>query len=202
MSGVSDPASLKRELLSRVDRARASLSELLAVQGPRTVENTLQPYDDLFGQLWTAAGAAVAIESLHPDSAMREAVNEVRPSFQGLMAEVELRRDVYEALASIAPASIPDDLTKRYLRRELEYVRRRGIDRPEVVRARLRQLRTELNLAQAEFQRNIRNGNRQLETTAAELEGVPRDFVARRSQGPNGAITLTTDAIDMRMVLE
>ena len=34
---------------------------------------------------------------------MREAVNEVRPSFQGLMAEVELRRDVYEALASMAP---------------------------------------------------------------------------------------------------
>ena len=50
VSGVSDPASLKRELLSRVDRARASLSELLAVQGPRTVENTLQPYDDLLGE--------------------------------------------------------------------------------------------------------------------------------------------------------
>src|SRR6266699_1840413 len=46
-SGVSDAASFDRAMNARLTRARETLDRLLAVRGPRTIENTLQPYDDV-----------------------------------------------------------------------------------------------------------------------------------------------------------
>jgi thimet oligopeptidase len=91
--------------------------------------------------------------------------------------------------------------TKSFLAREITQLRRIGVDRPAQTRARLQKLRDELTALMAEFQRNIREGQQRWAVSAAELSGLPADFIARHPRDANGAITLTTDNVDARLVL-
>jgi thimet oligopeptidase len=61
-----------------------------------------------------------------------------------------------------------------------------GIDRDDATRAKLRQLRGEL-ISAGEWSQNIISGDRQIEVnSAAELDGLPADYVAAHPAGPNG----------------
>ena len=46
-AGITDAASLKRAVDARMSRARTLLDSMLAVTGARTVDNTLEPYDEI-----------------------------------------------------------------------------------------------------------------------------------------------------------
>src|SRR6185436_6829031 len=85
--------------------------------------------------------------------------------------------------------------------RRLGELRRIGVDRPAATRARLQMLREELTSVMAEFQRNIREGQRRWAVNAKDLAGLPADFIARHKPDETGAVTLTTDNVDARPVL-
>jgi thimet oligopeptidase len=201
-AGVVDPSTLRAVVAKRTATANELIVRLVHVDGARTVENTLQVYDDLISELRAALAVVNTVQNLHSDPVMRAVATELRPPVQALIQAINLRRDIYDALAAILPESVADEATRRYLNRELEFYRRRAIDQPEAVRDRLRTLRAELQAAQAEYDRNIREGSRTFTTTAAQLEGVPRDFLARQQQNADGSITLTSDNVDVRPVLE
>ena len=71
-TGITDAASLKRVVDARVARARTLLDSMLAVKGTRTAANTLEPYDELQNELFTASGVVVIMAELHPDAATRD----------------------------------------------------------------------------------------------------------------------------------
>ena len=52
-----------------------------------------------------------------------------------------------------------------------------------------------------EFSRNIQEGGKTIEATAAELEGLPADYLARHQPDAEGRITLSTDQPDMQPVM-
>jgi Zn-dependent oligopeptidase len=199
-TGISDAASLRTIIDGRIARARQSLEQLLAVRGPRTAENTLRPYDELFAELNTAAEEASVLAAVHPDDALRRAGDELERKAVGLESEIQLRSDVFAALSAIRTDGLDGD-TKYFLARELGQLRRMGVDRPAETRARLQKLRDELTTIMAEFQRNIREGQRRWTVSAGDLSGLPADFIARHTPDAAGAITLTTDNVDARLVL-
>jgi thimet oligopeptidase len=49
--GTGTPAELDAWVQQRLQGADAALARLLAAKGPRTIENTLQPYDEAFGAI-------------------------------------------------------------------------------------------------------------------------------------------------------
>ncbi len=199
--GVTDAASLKASVDGRLGRAKQLLEALLAVEGRRTVENTLAPYDELSGELYTAASHARVMAALHPDDAVRRAGEELNRAASALASEITLRADVYAALAAIDRARA-DEKTRYYLERELEEFRLAGVDKTEPVRARVQTLRDEQTAAMDEFARHIAQQPRRVTAASvAELEGLPADFIARHAPDANGVITLTTDPNDQRPVL-
>ena len=118
-----------------------------------------------------------------------------------LAAEIPLRADVYAALKATDVRNA-DRLTRYYVERELKDFALAGVDKPETTRKRIQQLRDELTSLMDEFARNIAEKPRTVTVaSAAELEGLPADFIARHKPDASGVITLTTDAVDQRPVL-
>ena len=199
--GVTDAASLKTVTDGRLARARQLLDELLAVKGVRTVTNTLAPYDELSGELFTAASHARLMAALHPDEATRRTGEESNRAASAFASEITLRADVYAALKAVDTRRV-DEKTRYYLERELKEFQLAGVDRPADVRSRIQALRDELTTAMDEFARNIAQKPRQVTVSGAgELEGLPADFIARHKPDANGIITLNTDPNDQRPVL-
>jgi thimet oligopeptidase len=200
-AGITDAASLKRAVDARVARARQLLDSMLAVRGTRTVANTLAPYDDLLGELFTAGGQVGVMAELHPDEATRDMAEELERSVNAFLDEIPLRADVYAALKAV-DLRRADAASRYYLTRELREFSRAGVDQPEATRGRVRELRDQLTQAMNEFARNIREGSRTITgLAAADLEGLPADFIARHPANAAGTITLTTNAVDGRPVL-
>ena len=200
-AGITDAASLTRVVDARVTRARQLLDAMLAVTGQRTVANTLEPYDELLGELFTAGGQVGVMAELHPDAATRETAEELERSVNALLDGIPLRTDVYEALKAVDVRRADAD-TRYFVTRELRDFTRSGVDKPEATRARIKELRDQLTQAMTEFARNIREGSRTITgITAAQLDGLPKDFIARHTPDASGTVTLTTNAADQRPVL-
>src|ERR1700759_1471699 len=61
----------------RLAAAQKSIDQLLAVQGGRTIDNTLVPYDEAVRQLNTASYFAGMLTFVHPDAKYRDAATEM-----------------------------------------------------------------------------------------------------------------------------
>ncbi len=67
-TGKPDAPSFAKQEDERLDRAKADIAKMLAVKGPRTVANTLRPFDDASIELDAAGATSGLLEQVHPDS--------------------------------------------------------------------------------------------------------------------------------------
>lgn len=200
-SGLSTPESFRSTIDGALGRARGRLDGMLAVRGARTIENTLTPYDDMWGDIAMARGQAAVFTSNHPDERMRKMGEDLNRTISAFASEITLRPDVYNALRAI-DLRTADAATRHLMERELRDFRLAGVDKPEAARARIHGLRDNLTQAMDEFARNIRDERGRVTVkSVAELEGLPADFIARHKPDANGVITLTTDNVDVRPVM-
>jgi len=195
-TGITDADSFARVQDERIARARAAIARITAVTGPRTIENTLAPYDEIVLELDTAGSQASLIENVHPDQAVRDTAERVSQQVAAVATELSLNRPVYDALAAIDLAGA-DPETRYYVERTLRDFRLSGVDRDEATRAQIAKLRDELVEIGQEFSRNIRSDRRSVTVKdAAQLAGLPEDYIARHPAGADGTITITTDYPD------
>ena len=195
-TGLSDAASFTRAMDARLADARGSLDRLLAAPAPRTIANTLQPYDDVLLELDAVGSQAELIQSVHPDARVREAAEQVSQKVSAFGTELSLNRAVYDALASL-DVSQADKETQYYVQRTLRDFRLSGVDKDGATRKRIQQLRDELTIIGQDFDRNIRADVKTVTAkNAAELDGLPADYIARHTPNPDGSITLTIDYPD------
>jgi thimet oligopeptidase len=198
---ITDAASLKRAVDARLARARTLLDSMLAFKGTRTVANTLEPYDELQSELFTASGVIGIMAELHPDGPTRDMAEELDRTVNAFLDEIPLRTDVYAALKGIDVRRV-DAATRYYVTREVRDFARAGVDKPADTRTRVKALRDQLTQAMNDFSRNLREGSRKLtDVKPADLDGLPADYIARHPADSSGAITLTTSAVDARPVL-
>jgi thimet oligopeptidase len=196
-SGHPDAPTFERAVDARLDRARDLLARLAGVKGQRTVTNTLVPYDRLMRELDRAASATGLIQKVHPDSAVREAADRGDRKVSALATEISLDRRVFDAVGAM-DLSGADSVTRHYVGRILRDFRLAGVDRDSATRARIKALREELVVIGQEFDRNISNDVRTVEVgSAAELAGLPDDYIAAHSPGPDGRIRITTEYPDV-----
>ncbi|CAN5861875.1 M3 family metallopeptidase [soil metagenome] len=200
-TGHPDVAAFERRLENRLTRARAILERLVGVTGRRTIANTLAPYDHLMRELERAASEAGLIRNVHPDSALRQAADRSEQRVSALATEISLDRRVFEAIEALNPTEA-DPVTSHYVGLIRRDFRLAGVDKDPATRARIRALRDELVVIGQEFDRNIRDDVRTIDVaSAAELEGLPADFIAAHPPDPDGRIQLTTDYPDVLPVL-
>jgi thimet oligopeptidase len=183
------------QCLAGLRRAQALRPQLIA-SAPRTVDETLERYNELL----TAASASNALAGLmsevHPDEAIRDAARECEQEVSRFYSDLALDRDMYDALAAVE-VSGADAETQRFLAHTLRDYRRAGVDKPPEVRARLKQIDEELTKLGQGFSRNISEDVRAVEVTdPARLAGLPADFIAAHPPDRDGKIRITTDYPD------
>ena len=201
VAGQVEATGLESWVQGRLASQQQQIEALLAVEGVRTVENTLRPYDDAVATLGAAGSLASLLDSVYPDKAVRDKARELTQTVAEAATALSLNREVYHALAAV-DVTLADPGTAHYMHQTLLNYRLAGVDKDDATRARVRELSdkaTELSLL---FAKNVQEGAQTVEVKdASELDGLPEDYLRNHAADGGGVITLTTDFPDMQPVM-
>ncbi|HEY0565744.1 MAG TPA: M3 family metallopeptidase, partial [Terriglobales bacterium] len=104
---------------------------------------------------------------------------------------------------SALDVSKADAPTRYYVQRTLLEFKLAGVNRDADTRAKIRKLSDEVTKLALDFQRNTQDDVRKISVkSAAELDGLPQDYIDRHKPGPDGTITLTSEPPDVTPVLK
>ncbi len=183
---------LKADTTEHLAAARVVREAILAVEGPRTVANTLELLNQLYMHTDAASSENNLFEEVHPDAEVREVAAAGSQSISAFYTELSLDRDLYEAIAAI-DASGEDAATRFAVEKELDDYRRAGVDKSDAVQGRISALNNELVELGQKFSRNINEDVREiLLDSADELEGLPADYIAAHPVQDDGKIHINT----------
>ena len=188
--------------------SHARIAELLAVEGTRTVDNTLAAFDRAQWHLRMAGGQTGVMFMVHPAADVRDAAQGLAQEISAEGVALSLNRDVYQALAAV-DVSAEDAATKYYMERVLLGYKLAGVDRDDATREKVRELAdrmTELSMA---FSRTVQDDMRKITVDDPnELAGLPQDYLTRHGVRAEGdllaaaePVVLTTDPPDMSPVM-
>ncbi|MFZ0313082.1 MAG: M3 family metallopeptidase [Candidatus Korobacteraceae bacterium] len=186
----------------RIAAAQQSIDQIVAVKGPRTLENTLVPYDEATRQLNAAGYFADLVQKVNPDAAFRDRATAMFVKVSGVATSVSLNRDVYQALSAL-DVSKSDAATRYYVQRQLLEFRLAGVDKDDATRAKLKKLQDQLTEDQSMFDRNISDDPKTVMVSkVSELDGLPQDYIDNHKPGADGKIKLTTNYPDLFPALQ
>ena len=198
--GAQSAEALSAWVGARLAAHEADLTALLAVTGSRTPQNSLRFYDKAIEELNLAGAQAGVLNSVAADKAVRDQAQTEAQRVAQAGSALSLNRLVYEALSAIDLEGA-DPATRHYVERTLLSYRLAGVDKDQATRDSLQALQEKATRLSLEFSRNIQEGAKTIEATAAEMEGLPADYLARHQPDGEGRISLTTDQPDMQPVM-
>src|SRR5215831_18838211 len=134
--------------------AQKAIDALVAVKGPRTIENTVAPFDEATRELNSAQYFSSLMEQVHPSEAFRDRASAMTRKVSDAARVLSLNQAVYQALAGLK-LDDADPATRYYVQRQLLEFRLGGVNRDDATRAKLRRLNDELTEEQSAFDRNI-----------------------------------------------
>jgi Zn-dependent oligopeptidase len=195
-TGQPDSGGFRALADGELRTASQALDRLLQVKGPRTIENTLVPYNEALLHADNAAYSANLIESVHPDSTVRAVAEEETRAASKFVNDLGLNRGVYDALASL-DVKTAEPKTRYAVEKTLRDFRLSGVDKDEATRKKIAALREELVAIGQEFDKNIRNDSRIIKLDgAADLDGLPEDYIKGHPAGPDGKISISIEYPD------
>jgi len=195
-----DVAAFEKIETDRLAAGQRAIDTLLAAKGPRTIENTLVPFDEAVHQNNSAGYFAGLMEQVHPDAPFRDHATAMLTKASAAQTAIALNHDVYNALAAV-DLSKADAATRYYVQRQLLEFRLAGVDKDDATRARLKKLNDQATEEQSMFDRNIADGQNVVEADPSELDGLPQDYIDRHKPGADGKVRITTDYPDALPVL-
>ncbi len=200
---AQSPAQLDTWVTARLAAAQRHVDKLLAAKGPRTVANTLQPYDDAQNELNIASNQTYLLYSVGDPAAMRDKAQALTQKIAGVFSDLSLNPGVYKALAAVPlPSAAQDAATRQYLQRTLLQYRLAGVDKDDVTRAKIHALQDTIAGLSLSFGRNVQDGVLKVSATREELAGLPADYIARLKPDAAGNYTITTDEPDATPVMD
>jgi thimet oligopeptidase len=190
-----DVAAFEKIETDRLAAGERAIETLLAIKGPRTIENTLVPFDEAVHQNNSAGYFAGLMEQVHPEATFRDHATAMLTKASAAQTAIALNHDVYNALAAL-DLSKTDATTRYYVTRQLLEFRLAGVDKDDATRARLKKLNDQSTEQQSMFDRNIADGQKVVEADPSELDGLPQDYIDRHKPDANGKIHITTNYPD------
>ena len=183
-----DVAAFEKMEDGRLTAAQAAVDQVVSVKGPRTIDNTLAPYDEAIRQLNAAIYFSSLMQQVHPDAAFRDHATAMTTKVSSAQTALSLNREVYQALASLHLGNA-DAATRYYVQRQLLEFRLAGVDKDDATRTRLKKLSQQLVEDQSMFDRNISDDGRTVEIAdASALDGLPQDYIDKHKADPDGKI--------------
>jgi thimet oligopeptidase len=174
-------------------RAR-ELADGLRTAPPADTVAVLRVWDDLSLELGNVAAAASLLANVHPTEDVRTASENAEAEVDRFVTELNQDRALYDVFAGLAAPE--DPIAARLLGRILRDFRRAGVDRPEQVRTRLKEINERLTELGQEFSRVTRDDVREVRVAPERLAGMPEDWLAAHPAGEDGLVGVTTDYPD------
>jgi thimet oligopeptidase len=184
----------------RLEHYQQRIDQLLAVADSRTIDNTLRPFDEAQAELAAVGQQASLLDSVHPEKEVRDRAQALTQKVSEIGTLLSLNQEVYRALSAIDLASA-DPATRHYLERTLLQYRLSGVDRDDPTRAKIKELQDKATEISLTFSRNVQEGAKHIKVTAADLEGLPDDYLKAHPPAEDGTITLSTDFPDMQPLM-
>jgi thimet oligopeptidase len=195
-SAQPDIAAFEKMENDRLAAAQRAIDQIVAVEGSRTIENTVVPYDEAFQQIDGAMNIAELIQQVHPDAAFRDHATAIETKASTAQTALSLNQNIYRALSSL-DVSKADPATRYYVQRQLLEFRLAGVDKDDATRSKLKKLQEQLTEDRSRFGRNISDDVKVIEIAdASELDGMPQDYIDNHKPGPDGKIHITADEPD------
>ena len=193
---VSKVQAFAAECRAGLHKAQALLPQLVAVQGERTIANTLDPFNDIWIGIANTTDMASLMDAVHPDEAIRAEARTCERDASAFASSLRLNPALYQAFTSLDTSGY-DAETKRLVEHTLRDFRRAGVDRDEPTRQRIKEIDDKIVELGQEFQKNIAEDVRHITLDSAdELDGMPDDYITAHKPGDDGKITITTDYPD------
>ncbi|HEX3336612.1 MAG TPA: M3 family metallopeptidase, partial [Jatrophihabitans sp.] len=174
--------------------ARATL-ERLKDGTRRGTDEVLELWNDADIALRGADSIAGLLNEVHPDPDVRALAETRSQEVDRLRTDRGLDRALFDVIAGTDAAGLDPEAT-RLRAHVLRDFRRSGVDRDELVRARLREISERLTVVEQDFARVIREDVRSIRIGPAALDGLPADFVEAHPVDADGLVTITTDYPD------
>ena len=200
-SDKPDVAAFEKTENDHLAAADRFIATLVAAKGPRTIENTLVPFDEAIREINTAGYFAGLMQQVHPDATFRDHATTMYTKTVAAQTAISLNRDVYNAMAAL-DVSKADAATKYYLTRQLLEFKLAGVNKDDATRAKLKELNEKLAEQQSVFDRNISDDQKVVDATVAELDGLPHDYIERHKPDANGKVKITTNYPDIFPVFQ
>lgn len=130
--------------------------------------------------------------NVHPNAEVRSAAEQCEQNLVSLISEISLSRPLYNHIANVDTSKL-DAEDRRFVEHMLRDYKRSGVDKDDATRARIKALTEEINLIGQQFDKNVRQGTRQLVlNSVADLKGLPQDYIDAHKPDADGKIVLTT----------
>ncbi len=197
-----DVAAFEKMENDHLAATQRAIDEIVAVKGPKTIENTLVPYDRAVRQLNAASYFSSLMQQVHPEAAFRDHATTMTTKVSDVATALSLNRSVYDALASM-DVSKADAATRYYVQRQLLEFRLAGVDKDDATREKLKKLQDQLTQDQSHFDRNISDDQKSIDVAGvSELAGLPQDYIDSHKPGADGKIRIMIDEPDAYPVME
>ena len=99
--GEIHAAGLENWVQGQLAQQREQIDSLVTVEGDKTLENTLRPYDDAVATLSATGSLTSLLDSVYPDKAVRDKARELTQAVAEAATALSLNQEVYRALAAI-----------------------------------------------------------------------------------------------------
>ncbi len=202
-AAVPPPVSAEQQLANdchaELAAAQASLDQLVAVSGARTIDNTLEPYNEIMRHIANAAYRGGLWKEVHPDPKVREAARTCNEEASKFNSALLVDRRAYDALKAVDVKAADAD-TQRTMTLLLRDYKLAGVDRDDDTRKRLVELDQQITKTGIEFDKNIAEDTRSIDVDPKRLGGLPADWVAAHKVH-DGVVTITTDYPDFVPVM-
>ncbi len=132
-------AAITKAADAELAKARKTLDSIKKARGPRTVANTLRPFNEIAKAIAEVGLQGQLLLNAHTDAAVRDAGNKAYLAADSLATELGLDRALYEAFAALK-ATREDAETRFALKKILRDFHRSGVDKDDATRARIKAL--------------------------------------------------------------
>lgn len=169
-------ANCKREL----DLGGLAVEKIVAVPaGRRTFTSVVLPLENLNGDLNDRLVAETLLSQVSPDRAIRDTSLACQNDVNDFFTKITARPDLYRAVADAsASGTAKNDADRKLASLWLVALKRSGAGLAKAQRDEFVTLNQKLNALQNQFGANLGNDTTTVTMSAAQLAGLPDDFVA------------------------
>ncbi|HVE72889.1 MAG TPA: M3 family metallopeptidase [Thermoanaerobaculia bacterium] len=158
-----------------------------------TVENVLDVWDDTAVVMEDVFGPISLLNSVHPDSEVRDASDLALIQESSFLTDVFQNERFYERVQRVAPHSIAAREMRKHL---LEAFEDSGVSLPPEKRQRFKEISERLTELGQEFAKNIRENATRLTFTPEECRGLPQSWLDRVPRDEQGNVVVGFDYPD------